>query len=65
MKALQLEPLVNDHLGPPISDRDYFLCLTVNDFALVLTSCKRPQLTHSLISRFAVSTMLLTIYKEL
>ena len=27
---------------PPVSDRDHFLGLTVNDFPLFLTSCKRP-----------------------
>ena len=27
---------------PPVSDRDHFLGLTVNDFSLFLTSCKRP-----------------------
>ena len=37
VKALQLEPL-----PPPVSDRDQFLGLTVNDFPLFLTSCKRP-----------------------
>ena len=34
VKALQLEPLVND--------RNYFLGLTVDDFPLFLTSFKRP-----------------------
>ena len=34
VKALQLEPLVND--------RNYFLGLRVNDFPLFLTSFKRP-----------------------
>ena len=34
VKALQLERLVNDHLPPHVSDRDYFLDLTVNDFPL-------------------------------
>ena len=57
VKALQLEPLVNDH--PPVSDRDHFLSLTVNDFPL-LTCCKRLH-SHSLISIFAVCTMLLKI----
>ena len=85
VKALQLEPLVNDHLLSPvsdlacvasisvwfrskeiprkgtfgiprsfrlnrtetlatqsISDRDHFMGLTINDFPLFLTSCKRP-----------------------
>ena len=37
VKALQLEPL-----PPPVSDRDQFLGLMVNDFPLFLTSCKRP-----------------------
>ena len=27
---------------PPVNDRDQFLGLTVNDFPLFLTSCKRP-----------------------
>ena len=27
---------------PPVSDRDHFLGLTVSDFPLFLTSCKRP-----------------------
>ena len=34
VKALQLERLVNDHLPPHISNREYFLGLTVNDFPL-------------------------------
>ena len=40
VKALQFEPLVDDK--PPVSDRDHFFGLTVNDFPLYLTSCKRP-----------------------
>ena len=52
---------------PPASDCDHrFLGLTVNDIPLFLTSCRRPlNLTHSLISKFAVCTMLLIIYEEL
>ena len=43
VKALQLEPLVNDHLlAPAVSDRDNFLGLIVNDFSLFLTSRKQP-----------------------
>ena len=33
--------------APPVSDRDHFLGLTVNDFPLFLTSCKRPLDTFS------------------
>ena len=43
VKALQLEPLVNDHLlAAAVSDRDNFLGLIVYDFPLFLTSRKRP-----------------------
>ena len=44
-KALQPEPLVNDHLlYVSDRDRDHFLGLTFNEFdkQFVLTSCKRP-----------------------
>ena len=43
---------------PPVSDRNHFLGLKVNDFPLFSTSCKRL-LDASLISVFAVCTMLL------
>ena len=33
--------------APPVSDRDHFLGLTVSDFPLFLTSCKRPLDTFS------------------
>ena len=49
---------------PPVSVRDHFLGLTVNDFRLFLISFS-DHLTHSLISMFAVCTMLLRIYEEL
>ena len=39
VKALQLAPLVNDHV---ISDSEHFWSLTVNDLPLFLTSCKWP-----------------------
>ena len=49
---------------PPVSVRDHFLGLTVKDFRLFLISFS-DHLTHSLISMFAVCTMLLRIYEEL
>ena len=48
---------------PPVTDRDHFLGLTVNDFPLFLTSLS-DHLTHSLISMFVACTMLLRIYEE-
>ena len=50
---------------PPVSDRDRFLGLTVNDFPLFLKLLVSDNLTHSLISMFAVCTMLLRLYEEL
>ena len=68
VKALQLEPLVNDNLlAAVVSDRDSFLGLIVYDFPLFLTSRKRPlhAFSDSLIYMFAVCNMVLRIYKEL
>ena len=62
IKALQLEPLVDDK--PSVSDRDHFLGLMVNDFPLFLTLVS-DHLMHSLISKFAVCTMLLRIFEKL
>ena len=52
-------------LPPSVSSPDHFLGLTVNDFPLLITPLVSDHLTHSLISMFAVCTMLLRIYEEL
>ena len=39
-KAFTVE--ISSKRPPPVSDRDHFVGLTVNDFPLFLTSCKRP-----------------------
>ena len=50
---------------PPVSDRDHFLGLTLNDFLLFLTSCKRPFDAFSGLYFRCVYVTVLRIYKEL